>query len=138
MNTSTKREIERLKNRIPPKDIDRSALFIITRTDNGFQIDEIISNDFAHIPEAFMGDEKYLVAYNTYDFTTVQDAVAFVDKKRNDYHGVMPCLAILGGFTRSEIDVIHSIKKMLFLNHKYLAFLYGICVPDELKTRIIE
>lgn len=138
MNKATIAEINRLKQKIPTQDNFRHALFTICRGENGFVIEEIVSNDFAHLPEAIMGDERYLIGSYPYEFDTIQEAIAFVDKKRHDYTGIMPCLALFGGFTRAEMEQIKTIKKMIFLNTKYLAFLYGIETKDEYRTKIID
>lgn len=138
MNKATIAEINRLKERIPSKDRMTSALFTIVRAEDVYVIDEVASNDFAHITEAVMGDEKYLIGHYEYEFDTIQGAVSCVKERRSKYHGVMPCLAILGGFTRDEMDEIRTIKKILLLNDKYLAFLYGLNVSDEYETKIID
>ena len=131
-------EMERIKKQIPSKNDHRFALFIIIKVEDGYEVEETVSNDFAHLGEAATGDQKYLVEQIIKEFDTIKAAVSWLDERGKEYHAVRPCVAVLGTFDREGMNEIRKVKwKPTLLNDKYLFFLYGLKVNDDLKTNII-
>lgn len=139
MNRTTLAEIEQIKKKLPSKKQFQTSFFSISRTETGFEIEEIISNDFSHLVEAIMGNPEYLVADNNIEFDTIEAAAGWLEKRMDSYQGgVSPCLAVLGTFTQKEVDEISKVKKLLLINDKYLYFLFGLEVREEYRSKITD
>ncbi len=137
MKQGIMKRLDDAEARIPSVSAYDTTAFFIEWTDEGYEVEAIVSNDFGHMPEAIIGNEQYLVSDTIHKFDTIQDTVSFLEKECKKCKGIKPTLTPLGVFTKEDMEEIRKVH-IILLSEKWFEFLYGIHISEEYHLKIID